>query len=465
MIKQTLSENYGMTMFRIYTNQYIEKKLLHFECWIGGKMKFFKPLSVFVIISSTFPMLAGCGQVNKDEASSAATSMVETVTTMEDTEDSVSNTTTSNSGIDAISDSVVGESVTFGSYEQDNDVGNGSEPIEWIVLAHQDGRTLLLSRYGLDGMWYNMDSAEVTWEESSLRRWLNTDFYNIAFDDTEKDLIAQITNENPDGTTFWESVGRTVESSNGGNNTQDNVFLLSLYEAQEYLGLTADANPDCLCTATAYAGSQDTYSPGGKCWWWLRTPGSESCHVAVVNDSGKTLSEVVYHEYKQPLAVRPAIWVGEGKHGEITDFPSVAESTKDDMQDTPVNDNTTEITSEGCGGLYIGSQQGKYYYVWLEMGEFSGIDAPMGTIRLLWEGNEPYAEGNELAQDSPHNFYMGDVDDVYMVKPGWNNEDSSILTIDADEFGKYSGKIFCFGFWLNKDDSMIYNGTSLHYRD
>ena len=40
-----------------------------------------------------------------------------------------------------------------------------------------------------------------------------------------------------------------------------------------------------------------------------------------------------------------------------------------------------------------------------------GIDAPMGTIRLLWEGNEPYPEGSELMQDAPHDFYMGDVDD------------------------------------------------------
>lgn len=427
-------------------------------------MKFFKPLSVFVSIGITFPMLAGCGQVNKDEALPATISTVETATTKDDIEDSVSDATTSISGIDAISDSAVGELVTFGSYEQDNDVGNGPEPIEWTVLAHQDGRTLLLSRYGLDGMWYNTDSVEVTWEESSLRRWLNTDFYNTAFEDTEKDLIVQVTNENPDGTTFWESLGRTVESSNGGNDTQDNVFLLSLYEAQEYLGLIDDANLDCSCTATAYADSRDTYSPGGKCWWWLRTPGSESSHVAVVNDSEKALSEFVYHEYKQPPAVRPAIWIGEGLHGEITDFPPVAEPVNDDMQATPA-DNISEITADGCGGLYSGSQQGKYYYVWLEMGEFSGIEAPMGTIRLLWEGNEPYTEENELVQDSPHNFYMGDVDDVYMIKPSWNNEDSSILTIDADEFGKYSGKIFCFGFWLNKDDSMIYDGTSLHYRD
>ena len=426
-------------------------------------MKFFKPLLVFAIMGITVPMLVGCGQVNKDEALPAA-STVETETTTEATEDAVADADVPISGIDAISESAVGEAVTFGSYEQDNDTGNGLEPIEWVVLAHQDGRTLLLSRYGLDGMWYNADSVGVTWEDCSLRRWLNTDFYHTAFDDTEKDLIVQVTNANPDGTSFWESIGREVYSSIGGNDTQDNVFLLSLYEAREYLGLSGDGNSDCTCTATAYANSRDTYSPGGKCWWWLRTPGEDQTSAAVIKDSGSALSEFVYHEYKQPPAVRPAIWVGEGIHGEITEFPTIAEPAKEEIQDTST-ENTGEITADGCDGLYSGSQQGKYYYVWLEMGEFSGIDAPMGTIRLLWEGNEPYTEGSELAQDSPHSFYMGDVDDVYMIKPGWNNEDSSILTIDADEFGKYSGKLFCFGFWLNKDDSMIYDGTSLHYRD
>ena len=91
--------------------------------------------------------------------------------------------------------------------------------------------TSLLSKYGLGGIWYNTDSVDVTWENCSLRRWLNTDFYNTAFDDTEKDMIVQVTNENPDGDSFWESMGRTVESSIGGNDTQD------------------------------------AYSPGMECWW------------------------------------------------------------------------------------------------------------------------------------------------------------------------------------------------------
>ena len=43
----------------------------------------------------------------------------------------------------------VGDVLAFGHYEQDNNPDNGPEPIEWIVLDVQDGKALLLSRYGL----------------------------------------------------------------------------------------------------------------------------------------------------------------------------------------------------------------------------------------------------------------------------------------------------------------------------
>ncbi len=66
--------------------------------------------------------------------------------------------------------------------------------------------------------------------------------------------------------------------------------------------------------------------------------------------------------------------------------------------------------------------------VWLELDEISSA----GIIRLLWEGSEPYSEGNALEQDSLHD-------------------------------GEYNSKIFCFGFWLNKDDSLIYDGKLLYY--
>ena len=56
-------------------------------------------------------------------------------------------------GTKAESFRTVGNIVAFGRYEQDNDLTNGPEPIEWIVLDVVDGektKALLLSKYGLD---------------------------------------------------------------------------------------------------------------------------------------------------------------------------------------------------------------------------------------------------------------------------------------------------------------------------
>ena len=57
----------------------------------------------------------------------------------------------------------VGSIVRFGDYEQDNDEGNGEEPIEWIVLDVDGDRALLLSRYALDAQPYNTYTKRITW--------------------------------------------------------------------------------------------------------------------------------------------------------------------------------------------------------------------------------------------------------------------------------------------------------------
>lgn len=148
--------------------------------------KIFKLLSVGIVLVTVLSMLVGCGKTSEDETI-PDTAIEDTIpeTTVEDNADTASDSVTSISDIDAISDIAIGEYVTFGSYEQDADFDNGPEPIEWMVLDHQDGRTLLLAKYGLDASWYHVESADdVTWENCKLRSWLNTDFYNTAFNDT-----------------------------------------------------------------------------------------------------------------------------------------------------------------------------------------------------------------------------------------------------------------------------------------
>ena len=72
--------------------------------------------------------------------------------------------------------------ITFGSYELDGDTSNGAEPIEWEVLAErEDGAKLLVSKYLLTSMPYNEKLEDITWEECTLRSWLNEEFYEQAF--------------------------------------------------------------------------------------------------------------------------------------------------------------------------------------------------------------------------------------------------------------------------------------------
>lgn len=95
-------------------------------------------------------------------------------------------------GLNSFANANVGDIVKFGSYEQDNNTENGSEPIEWQVLEKRsDGSLLVVSRYGLDSQPYNTERTDVTWETCTLRRWLNTTFFDTAFTSSEKSMIAK----------------------------------------------------------------------------------------------------------------------------------------------------------------------------------------------------------------------------------------------------------------------------------
>ena len=77
-----------------------------------------------------------------------------------------SNSGTENNNTD--SQIQVGQYVEFGTYEQDGDNNNGAEPIEWKVLAVEDGNALLISKYVLDWQMYNETDEKVNWSTCRL---------------------------------------------------------------------------------------------------------------------------------------------------------------------------------------------------------------------------------------------------------------------------------------------------------
>lgn len=196
----------------------------------------------------------------------------------------------------------LGNRLTIGVYEQDGNWENDKEAIEWLVLDIQDNRALLLSRYALDSKPYDTDYEAVDWEHCSLRQWLNGRFLKFSFSEAEKKAILSTTVNNSvlQGNQEWERTG--------GDNTQDQVFLLSYQEVMQYFGSAEDR----VCTVTPYAAEMgaDTREYNGHIteagWWWLRSPGEKEHHAAMVNFDGNCYSNAVANEY---LSVRPAMWV------------------------------------------------------------------------------------------------------------------------------------------------------------
>lgn len=195
----------------------------------------------------------------------------------------------------------VGQYITFGRYEQDRDTGNGAEPIEWLVLDKQGDRMLVISRYALDCQPYNTKSTDVTWETCTLRSWLNTEFYNTAFDDREKTSVITTTVNNPNNAEY---------GTNCGNATKDKVFCLSIDEANRYFSSdeAREAEP------TSYTVGRGVYVRAyikediGNCSWWLRSSGSSQINASRVEPYGTVNnygSSVNYASY----AVRPALWI------------------------------------------------------------------------------------------------------------------------------------------------------------
>ena len=190
----------------------------------------------------------------------------------------------------------VGEYIKFGSYEQDNNKSNGKEDVEWLVLEVKDGKVLVISKYALHCEEYNNDRTNVTWETCSLRKWLNNSFIISAFSKYEQAMIPSVTvsaNNNPE------------YSTNPGQATKDQVFVLSIEEVNKYFA--SDVARQCKATAFATATGAYVNDSLGTCWWWLRSPNGSSQRAAGVQSTGRVVNDVYVNIID--YSVRPAMWI------------------------------------------------------------------------------------------------------------------------------------------------------------
>ncbi len=202
-----------------------------------------------------------------------------------------------------------GDTIKFGTYEQDFPL-DGRDPIEWVVLDKTKDRMLVMSKYALDCLPYNTEDTYVTWENCTLRKWLNEEFYKTAFNKTEKAMIRKTKVRNTN----------TYSEYGSGNDTKDKVFLLSTEEVlKKSYGFDTDSSAQDInrrCAPSNYAVRQGAtrYQRGdsrltadskGTCPWWLRsTIGYDASNVLTegwVDTDGSSVAS------SDGFAVRPVM--------------------------------------------------------------------------------------------------------------------------------------------------------------
>ncbi len=219
------------------------------------------------------------------------------------------------------------ETFFMGSFEQDNNPENGAEAIEWVVLAVEDQKALVVSKYALAYLPYASGSPTATWDTSYVREWLNHDFYENAFTEKEKQqIIFSYLDNAPDASRYIDA----------GSNTEDYIFLLDRDDIIRYFQVNAEMGENqfyseqAICSPAAgaaalcrdgYTLTQQMYDAVYKdygysadiigtdgCEWWIRNPGLYTPMNALTvgaNGSVYELGNNVSHS----AFVRPAMWI------------------------------------------------------------------------------------------------------------------------------------------------------------
>lgn len=259
----------------------------------------------------------------------------------------------------ALSEVSLGDIVTFGAYEQDNNQANGPEPLEWQVLAVEKDSALLIASVGIDTPIFSnaegmegSDEENLNWQTSNHRKWLNGDFFQKAFTADEKSAIltSQLTTSDKSGTFT----------------TSDQVFSLSVAEVKKYFANTAAM----ACKPSAYAKAKLKLQNGavdakGNCLWALRDmtsvfSGRDSYafmetqlnEVAFVDGAAGVSSNTYIPGFNFLVTIRPAMWVQRSSALKVNGLDDLTNT----LNNPPVLQFEIAASATPSDELYLGMQ-------------------------------------------------------------------------------------------------------------
>lgn len=316
------------------------------------------------------------------------------------------------------------------------------EPIKWRILNISESKALLLADKGLDNQKYNMLLGNVTWENGTIRSWLNgygptsntcginyeyKNFINSAFDYSEKSAIKTTVVENKDNLKYTEA--------EGGNNTSDKIFLLSesdLYtdNAQMYGFPDADEPDESRYSksttfakamgAHAFYDGEWSFKYRENCVWWLRTHSYNTmdynCESAVTVASYGCIINGCYVDVG--CAIRPALYLDVS----FTNLYSYAGSV---CSDGTINETNKPVKKYEISSKY--SSSSVVTYTALAKLGYSTVDSYIGkTVKeFSADGNH-----NEIKSTTEVNKSWKDLI--------WSNQNVTYTKFYTDVIGDYT---------------------------
>ncbi|MDR1822078.1 MAG: DUF6273 domain-containing protein [Oscillospiraceae bacterium] len=270
----------------------------------------------------------------------------------------------------------VGDLVTFGGYM-------------WRILDQRGTDYLIITEECVAIMPFNEPRGETNWENSTLRKWLNEDFYNN-FNLEDKSRIVNAI--------YKEATGHLPTTENG-KGLKDYIFLLTTAEAKRLFADDA---------------SQAAKFEGESVFWWLSSSGKTREFAALVWDMTGGVHEDGYYAYLDFVGVRPAIWITRGEADSV-----VTQQTPTAMPPaSPDTTTTLDLTGTNVTLTVKGN--------WTESGEDSYLsdDGKLLTItstniggKLMQPGLDEYCDGMiEAINESPDMQVIERLSDAELVE-------------------------------------------------
>jgi len=198
---------------------------------------------------------------------------------------------------------LLGEVLYFGKLNfTDYRGGTFGANIGWQVLAVEEGRMLIIAKDIIECRPYHEGAGEATWEVSSLRQWLNGDFYAGLPAELQERVVSVSLSANDSE--------EDVAITGGIGYVEDKVFVLTRDEAKRYFQQTNKRASGVHFSKTTLRNPEiHTYLRlnEGKHQWVLRSAGKENATVLVIGAEGDSM--YYYPVEGANYGIRPAMWI------------------------------------------------------------------------------------------------------------------------------------------------------------